>query len=146
MTGILTSIIAAEEDEVEAIGESLQPTEEWSGITLRGIDIAKVATLHSVLTGDLFDDAIVNYEPIYVSAAEGAWVLRLADEVMERLAELEDDALDAVASELAATEEFESAGWEEDTVVALLGDLCDLARLAESQGQALFVWMHPLRT
>lgn len=143
---ILTNIIAAEEDEIEAIGESLQPVDEWSGIALRDVSIAKIATLHCVLTGDLFDDAFALYEPIYVSAAEGALVLRFADEAMERLAAIEEDTLDAVASELAATAEYELAGWEEEAIAEMLAALTDLARLAESQGQALFVWLHPLRT
>jgi len=144
--GILTNIIAAEDDEVEAIGDSLQPTDEWSGISLRDVSIAKIATLHSVLTGDLFDDAAAICEPVYISPAEGALVLRLADELKERLVELDEDALDAVAAELAATEEFEMAGWDEGAVMEMLADLADLARLAESQDQSLFVWMHPLRT
>lgn len=143
---ILTNIIAAEDDEIEAIGESLHPIDEWSGIEFRDIDTAKIATLHSLLTGDLFDDAVAHYEPVYVSAAEGALVLRLADEVMERLVELDDEALGEVAAELAATEEFESEDWEEEEIAAMLSDLGELARLADSQGQALFVWMHPLRT
>lgn len=144
--GILTNIIAAEDDEVEAIGDSLQPVDEWSGISLRDVSIAKIATLHSLLTGDLFDDAAALCEPIYISPAEGALVLRLADELKERLAELEEETLDAVATELAATEEFEMAGWDEEAVSEMLADLADLARLAESQGQTLFVWLHPLRT
>jgi len=144
--GILTNIIAAEEDEIEAIGESLHPVDEWSGIEKRDIDTAKIATLHSLLTGDLFDDAVAHYEPVYVSDAEGALVLRLADEVATRLAELEEDSLADVAAELAATEEFEYADWEEEEIAAMLDELADLARLAEAQGQALFVWMHPLRT
>lgn len=144
--GILTNIIAAEDDEVEAIGDSLQPADEWSGISLRDVSIAKIATLHSLLTGDLFDDAAALCEPIYISPAEGALVLRLADELKERLAELDEDSLDAVATELAATEEFEMAGWDEESVGEMLADLADLARLAESQGQTLFVWLHPLRS
>ena len=144
--GILTNIVAAEEDEVEAIGDSLQPADEWSGISLRDVSIAKLATLHSLLTGDLFEDAAALCEPIYISPAEGALVLRLADELKERLAEIDEDTLDAVAAELAATEEFETAGWDEEAVGEMLTDLADLARLAESQGQTLFVWMHPLRT
>lgn len=79
-------------------------------------------------------------------ADEGAVVLRLADEVMERLATLDDDALELVADELAATEEYELEQWETGDVLALLTDLSDLARLAESQGQVLLVWMHPLLT
>lgn len=144
--GILTNIVAAEEDEVEAIGDSLQPVDEWSGISLRDVSIAKIATLHSLLTGDLFDDAAALCEPVYISPAEGALVLRLADELKERLIELDEETLYAVAAELAATEEFESAGWDEGAVAEMLADLADLARLAESQDQVLFVWMHPLRT
>lgn len=143
--GILTNIVAAEEDEIEAIGESLQPVDEWSGIQLRDVDTAMIATLHSLLTGDLLDDAIAHYEPVY-SSAEGAVVLRLADEVTERLAQLEDEALEAVAAELAATEEFESRGWEDEAIAGMLAELADLARLADAQEQLLLVWMHPLRT
>lgn len=143
---ILTNIVAAEEDEVEAVGDSLQPVDEWSGISLRDIGIAKIATLHSLLTGDLFEDVAALCEPVYISPAEGALVLRLADELKDRLAKLDEESLDAVAAELAATEEFEMAGRDEGEVLAMLADLADLARLAESQDQTLFVWMHPLRT
>lgn len=143
---VLTQFIAAEEDEIEAIGESLSPVDEWSGLQMRDVDTAKIATLHALLTGDLFDDAVAHYEPVYVSAAEGALVLRLADALTERLAALDAEVLDDVAAELAATEEFEYAGWEIEAIAAMLADLADLARLAESQGQALLVWLHPLKT
>ncbi len=143
--GILTNIVAAEEDEVAAIGESLRPVDEWSGIERRGIDTAKIATLHCLLTGDEFEQAVGAYEPVYATD-EGAIVLRLADEVLERLATLDEDALELVAEELAATEEYEMEQWDAEEVQALVMELADLARLAESQGQSLFVWMHPLLT
>lgn len=143
--GLLTNIVAAEEDEIAAIGESLRPVDEWSGIERRGIDTAKIATLHCLLTGDEFEEAVSAYEPVYV-ADEGAVVLRIADEVMQRLAALDEDALGLVAEELAATEEYEIEQWEVEDVHALVMDLADLARLADSQGQVLFVWMHPLLT
>jgi len=143
---ILTQFIAAEDDEIEVIGESPNPIDEWSGIQMRDVDTAKIAMLHTLLTGDPFDDAIAHYEPVYVSDAEGALVLRLADDLTERLAALDENVLDDVAAELAATEEFEDAGWEDEAIAAMLADLVDLARLAESQGQALLVWIHPLRT
>jgi hypothetical protein len=143
--GILTNIVAAEEDEAAAIGESLRPVDEWSGIERRGIDTAKIATLHCLLTGDEFEEAVGSYEPVYV-ADEGAVVLRIADEVMERLATLDEEALELVAEELAATEEYEMEQWDAAEVQAMVFELGDLARLAESQGQVLFVWMHPLLT
>lgn len=143
---ILTNIVAAEDEEIEAIGESLRPADEWSGLELRDLDTAKIATLHCLLTGDLFDDAVVHYEPVYVSAVEGTLVLRIPDEVTERLAQLEEEALDQFAAELAATEEFEHDDWDEEQAAAMLAELAELARLADSQGQGLFVWMLPLQT
>ncbi len=143
--GILTNIVAAEEDEYAAIGESLRPVDEWSGIERRGIDTAKIATLHCLLTGDEFEEAIGAYEPVYVGD-EGAVVLRIADAAMERLAALDEDALELVAEELAATEEYEIEQWETADVQAMVFELADLAQLAESQGQVMFVWMHPLLT
>lgn len=142
---ILTHIVAAEEDEIFAIGESLRPIDEWSGIERRGIDTAKIIMLHSLLTDDEFDLAAGSYEPVYVGS-EGAVVLHLADEVMEKLAVLDEDALEQIAEELAATEVFEVEGWPGEEVHALVFDLADLARLAEAQGQSLYVWMHPLLT
>lgn len=65
---------------------------------------------------------------------------------MARLADLDEEALAAVADELMATEEYEDTGWSDEDVGAMLAALGDLARLAESQGQTLFVWLHPLRT
>ena len=60
---------------------------------------------------------------------------------MAHLAELEEDALDRVGEELAATEEFEEDGWSADEVKGFVTALADLAGVARAQGQALFVWM-----
>ena len=143
---ILTNIVAAEDDEIEAVGEAEHPIEEWSGIEMRDIDTAKIVALHALLTGDLLDDAWANYEPIYVSAAEGAIVLRLADELAAKLAELDEDAVANVGAELAATEAFEAEGWDTDEITGMVDEMANLARLADSQCQALLIWMHPLRT
>ncbi|MBS3936559.1 MAG: hypothetical protein KGZ43_10340 [Sulfuritalea sp.] len=75
--GILTNIIAAEEDEVEAIGDSLQPVDEWSGISLRDVSIAKIATLHSLLTGDLYDDAAAQCETMFARDREASEAIDL---------------------------------------------------------------------
>lgn len=143
--GVLTNFVAAEKDEVKAIGESLHPVDEWSGIERRGIDIAKMAILHSLLTGDEYEQALYQCEPIYVSG-EGALVLRMADDIVEKLADMDEEALEQVAYELAATEAFELENWDPAEVEDMILSLAELAQLAESQGQTLFVWMHPLLT
>src|ERR1035437_6545112 len=112
---IVTIVVAAEEDELSSIGESNAPLDEWSGIEATGLDTLKVATLHCLLTGDSMQMALDLYEPAYVSAGETV-VLRLADEVLEKLATLDGDAMEDVASELALTEEFERALWATEAV------------------------------
>jgi hypothetical protein len=144
--GILVNIVSADEEDVEAIGESQHPVEEWSGIEARDIDTAKIVTLHCLLTGDGLEDAFYAYEPVYISGDDGSIVLRIPDELMEKLAGLEEDAIERVGEELAATEEFEMNDWPAEEVLFLVEELSALARLADSQGQAMFVWMHPLLT
>jgi hypothetical protein len=138
---VVTIVLAAEEDELWSIGESNAPLDQWSGIEATGLDTLKVATLHCLLTGDSMQMALDLYEPAYVSAGETV-VLRLADEVLEKLASLDGDAMKDVASELALTEEFERALWDTEAVLEQLTELSGLAQLAESQGQVLFVWIY----
>ncbi|MBK8400473.1 MAG: hypothetical protein IPL29_05275 [Propionivibrio sp.] len=140
---MMTNIVAAEEDEYSAVGESSNPLDEWSGIEAPGLDSIKIATLHSLLTSDPLQVALDRYEPVYVAENE-IIVLRLADEMLEKLATIDEDALESIAIEVAATEEFENEHWETEDIVEQLISLVDLAQLAESQGQVLFVWICPV--
>ncbi|HRC61343.1 conserved hypothetical protein [Candidatus Propionivibrio aalborgensis] len=137
---IVTHIVAADDDEYQAVGDSINPLDEWSGIEAPRLDTIKIATLHSLLTGDPLQVALDLYEPVYVAENETV-VLRIADELMEKLATLDEDELENVAIEVAATEEFETEQWDTEDIQEQLILLGDLAQLAESQGQALFVWM-----
>ena len=142
---IVTIVVAAEEDELSSVGESNAPLDMWSGIEATGFDTLKFAALHCLLTGDTMQMALDLYEPAYVSEGETV-VLRLADELMEQLALLDGDSLENVASELAATEEFERDSWDPEAVLEQLTQLSELAQLAESQAQVLFVWIYFLQT
>lgn len=144
--GLLVNFVAAEEDEIEAIGMSEHPVDEWSGFEARDIDTEKLATLHCLLSDDGYEDAFSAYEPVFIAGDEGVLVVQIPDEVMARLALLEEDATQSVGEELAATEEFEMTGWSVDEVHDFVMQLADLARLADAQGQGLYVWMHPMNT
>ena len=141
----VTIVVAAEEDELSSIGESNAPLDEWSGIEASGFDTLKFATLHCLLTGDSMQMALDRYEPAYVSTNDTV-VLRLADELLELLALLDGDSLENVASELAATEEFERDHWDPETVLDQLTELSELAQLAETQAQVLFAWIYFVQT
>jgi hypothetical protein len=145
--GILVNFISADEDDIEAIGEAEHPVAEWSGVEARDIDVAKIVTLHMLLTGEYMEDVIYAYEPVYGDVTgEPPIVLRLPDAMTERLASLEEEVAEAVGEELASTEIFEMSNVPFEEVQSLVAELAELARIAESQGQAIFVWMHPLRT
>jgi hypothetical protein len=144
--GLLVNIVAADEDEIEAVGVSQRPVDEWSGFEVREIDTAKLATLHCLLSEDDYEASISAYEPVFAAGDEGVYVLRIPDDITLKLAEMEEDALDQVGEELAATEEFELQQWDVEEVQMFITQLADLARIADSQGQSLLVWMHPLNT
>lgn len=133
-------IVAADEDEVEALAESAAPLDEWSGVDGDGFDTMKLVTLHCLLTGDSLQAALDRYEPVFVADDETS-ILRLADDFCGRLAGLEEEELETMAYEAAASDEFERAQWVAEDVLERLAELCDLAQLAESQGQSIFVWM-----
>lgn len=144
--GILVNVISADEDDLEAIGESEHPVDEWSGIEARDIDRLKFISLHCLLTGEGLEEAEHSYEPVYIAGGDGPIIFRIPDELTQKLAGLEEYALEAVGEELAASEDFESSDVALEDVQNLLLELADLARIADSQDQHLFIWMHPLLT
>ncbi|MBX3677551.1 MAG: hypothetical protein KF853_11050 [Rhodocyclaceae bacterium] len=140
--GMLVNVVVADPEDAGAIIESPKPIEEeWKGFESRGLDQAKFAMLHALLTGELFDEAMSDCGPVYAASEEGPWLMKLPDETVQQLARLDEDALDRVGEELAATEEFEADGWPSDAVMGFVNDLADLAGVARAQGRAMFVWM-----
>ncbi len=138
---MLANIVVAELDEAEAIGESSRPVEEWKGLEMVGLDQEKLALLHALLSGQLSDEAARDFRLYYAASDEGPWLLRFPADSVQRLARLEDAALEQVGEELAATESFEAAGWPADLVQKLVADLADLAGVAAAQEKPLFVWL-----
>lgn len=138
---VLANIVMADAEEADAIGESSRPAEDWRGVEVKGLDAAKIAMLQSILTGQTFDEALGEYDPIYAAGEDGPWVIRIPDELVERLAALEDEVLEPIGEELAATAEFEMDGWPADEVQMVLAELAALAGIAANQGKALFIWL-----
>ena len=136
----VTCVVAADEDELAEVAQSAAPLDGWSGIETPGLDTVKLATLHALLTGDPLQVALDLYEPALVAGGdEETLVLRVAGEMLEELALLDEESLETVAGELAATEIYEEEDADPDELLSLLAPLAELAQLAESQGQVLFV-------
>ena len=142
----LTCVVAAEEDEYPDIAQSNTPLNEWSGIESPGLDTTKVATLHSLLTGDPLQLALDLYEPVFVAEGDDeTLVLRIEAELFEELTLLDEESLENVVDELMATDVYEHDGSDPEDVLTFLTALSELAQLAESQGQTLFVWIKLLQ-
>ena len=142
----LTCVVAAEEDEYPDIAQSHSPLNEWSGIESPGLDTTKVATLHSLLTGDPLQLALDLYEPVFVAEGDDeTLVLRIEAELFEELTLLDEESLENVVDELMATDVYEHDGSDPEDVLAFVTALSELAQLAESQGQTLFVWIKLLQ-
>lgn len=139
--GMLVNVVVADAEDAGAIIESEKPVEEWKGFEAKGLDQAKFAMLHALLSGELFDEALDECGPLYSASDEGPWLMKLPDDSVAHLAELDEDALDQVGEELAATEEFEEDGWSADEVKGFVTALADLAGVARAQGRTMFVWM-----
>ncbi len=139
--GMLANVVVADPEDAGAILESSKPVEEWKGFEGRGLDQAKFAMLHALLTGALFDEAMGDCGPVHAATEEGPWLMTLPEETVRQLARLEEDAIDRVGEELAATEEFEADGWPIDAVMGFVSELADLAGVARAEGRVMFVWM-----
>ena len=139
--GMRVNVVVADVEDAAAIIESEKPAGEWKGFEAHGLDQAKFAMLHALLSGELFDEALGECGPLYAATDEGPWLMKLPDDSVAHLAELDEDALERVGEELAATEEFEEDGWSVDEVRGIVTALADLAGVARAQGRAMFVWM-----
>jgi hypothetical protein len=134
----VTHVVAVEEDELAAVAGSASPLDTWSGIESPGLDTVKLATLHALLTGDSLQAALDLYEPALVSGGDDEFlVLRFASEMLEELALLDEESMETVAGELAATGIYEEENADADELLFFLTSLAELAQLADSQGQVL---------
>ena len=116
---LVTNIVAADEDELVAVGESMSPLEQWSGIEAPGMDTEKITMLHCLVSGDQYDAARILHEPVYV-AESGAVVLRIAVGVVDKLATYDDEALLAIGEELESTEDLYREAWATGDVQSML--------------------------
>lgn len=142
----LTCFVSADEDDLYSLAEALEPLNEWSGFSAPGVDTLKVATLHSVVANDSLHSALDLYEPSAVGGTEEqTLVLKLDPVLLDRLANVDEEDLEALAVELVETEAFEEEEIQAEDVLAFLQACADLAQLAESQDQVIFVWIHLLQ-
>lgn len=139
--GVLSDLVMAPSSEAERVAQAQVPPQEFEGIDIKGIDPVKLGTLHSILTGQSFDELLELYDPVVTVSDEGPWVTLVPAELVTRLAALDEAGRTEVAQQWANTEEFLLEGWDESDVASVLDSISSLAEKAVTSEQALFLWM-----
>ncbi len=133
-------IVVASADQAQEVADSECPMDEWQGIEAAEVTPAMLAQISSALTGEALAEALDRCEPVAWGDG-GACVLCLDAALGGRFLDSTDEALEELAEELAASEAFETAGWQAGEVYSLLVAMQDLAALASSDELLFFAWV-----
>ena len=139
--GVLTDLVIADEDDANRIAHSQYPLGEFTGIDIKGIDSVKLTTLHSILSGMPFEDLLAQYKPVIEASEDGPWVFLLPNDIVERLANLDESGITNISDQWGITEEFQLDRWSQNDVTTVLNDIVNLTRQASAQGKHVFAWM-----
>lgn len=145
--GVLSDIIIADKIDAAAInaagGAHLK---RWPCLESKGIDTIKLGTLYQILHnrslddmdffGKFMQDAVLDQR-----SNDGPWVFLVPEDLKSALAALDDAGAESVTEKWAATEEFESDGWQFDDVEEYFQSLVVHARKARDAGKSLLLWM-----
>ncbi|MDR2241022.1 MAG: hypothetical protein LBE33_11335 [Zoogloeaceae bacterium] len=140
-SNVTASVVAADLDEAADIVAAERPAADWRGFETRGASQAHFAMLHALLSGRYFDEAQSELGLLHAESVDGPWLLRFPAYSVQRLAALDEAGLEAVAEELAATEDFEAGQWRAADALKLVQQMAELADAAAAQGKAIFLWI-----
>lgn len=106
------------------------------------VDLVKLATLYSILTGIQFEEAIDQLaKPALINPLnEDQGLHCISLEFTKSLAEVNDDTLRINAGKWAQTEELEMDGFTEDDALSIIDSFNNLAKVALEQGKHLYHW------
>lgn len=138
--GLLSEIYLAPTGRAAEVTADARPERCLAGIDSSGIDSVKLATLHSLLTGQDFESLLPSYEPTAVAGEDGPWLFRLPDDLTRTLADLSPDQRRDIAARWAAEEGFILDGWKSQAVHDAFEAIYELAVRAD-QSTALYLWM-----
>ena len=133
-------LVVAPAAQAQEVADAECPMDEWQGIEAAEVTPAMLAQISSALTGEALAEALDRCEPV-AWGDSGACVLGLDAALGARLLDCADEALEELAEELAASEAFETAGWQAGEVYSLLVAMQDLATLASSDELLFCAWV-----
>ena len=140
--GILTDIVVADRTKAKEVCESECPSREFAGLDIKGIDTTKLGLLHAILTGGKHDPRFMS-DVLYARHEEGPWVIEVPPDLVNRLAALNPEEIEATGKTWAATEEFSPKydNWPAEAVQQCLQKLVELSTRAVADGKSVLLWM-----
>src|SRR5689334_7923440 len=120
--GVLTDLVVVEESRVLDVGASHNPSRDFDGIDMKGIDPVKLMHLKSALTGATYDPTwIRDFEFLAGDKDEGPWVMTFPADLRAAISNLRLDQVASSADAWIKTDAFSLDNWETGDVVSVLG-------------------------
>jgi hypothetical protein len=142
--GVLTDFVVAHASDAQKVCESLNPSQEFSGIDAKGVGQVGMGTLYAILTHtDCDPDFMMADESFLCTGSDdGPWVQLVPEEMTARLAGITESEIPALADEWGNTEEFqpEYSSWAREDIVTFLRQISELSRKAQAEKKSLLMW------
>jgi hypothetical protein len=131
-----------EESQTQEVAMSDAPAEKFQGIDAKGIDSVKLSELKSVLLGDADEKASVKDFPLVAGdEAEGPWVMRVPDELIEAIASIPESRITDTARAWIVTGAFSMDRWLTSDVEEVLRNMQSLFSKPRSPTCVALMWM-----
>jgi hypothetical protein len=122
------------------IDEDVRPSRDLGGVDVKSIDIVKLGQLYALLSGKAFLEVLPEFPEVHAISDDGPWIYRFPAALESMLARFTAAEIASTAARWAEISEFELDRIDSATVAAMLGDLCRLARLAQRDGDHMYLW------
>ena len=143
---MLSDLIAATAEDAQSILSTPAHANVWPTLEAKTVDRVKLASLALLLRDKLPDDEpVIQYMKSFQSLAdggeEGPWIELVPTDLVDDLAKLQDDRVQAVAAAWANTEEARLDGWSAKHAASFLHELSVFAGSARAQGRMVLLWI-----
>ncbi len=125
--GVETDLVLADRSQARAVLASHDPAKEFGGVYAKGTDPISLGALLTALTGEDYDDAIIDEFPEIISDESGEkTVCGVPARFRQALSALSEEEIPDIVERWMETEEFFLTGWDDSIAEAFLRDMMTL--------------------
>ena len=135
---MLADAVIAKREEAARIGQSQNPSQEFGGVDVKGLDPIKLSTLEEALTGRKIEP---QFTILHQESDEGPWVFEISSELTMALqAGLSASKISEIATVWMKSEELQLDRWSADDAKYVIESLAALAVRAKAEGKIVMLW------